>query len=123
MTKTIFIATTEPYSGKSIVALGIVNMLLAKARKVGYFKPIINEDPADIKDNDIQTIVNYFGLPIPFDDTYAFTRQQAMRQMETDTKRGEMINTIIGKVKKLEESYDFIVIEGSDYQGEGTAFE
>ena len=123
MTKTIFIATTEPYSGKSIVALGIVNMLLAKARKVGYFKPIINEDPGVRKDNDIETIVNYFGLPISFDDTYAFTRQQAMRQMETDTRRGEMINTIIGKVKKLEETYDFIVIEGSDYQGEGTAFE
>ncbi len=123
MTKTIFIATTEPYSGKSIVALGIVNMLLAKARKVGYFKPIINQDPKETKDNDIETIVNYFGLPIPFDDTYAFTRQQAMRLMESDTKRGEMINTIIGKVKKLEENYDFIVIEGSDYQGEGTAFE
>lgn len=123
MTKTIFIATTEPYSGKSIVALGIVNMLLAKARKVGYFKPIINEDPKDKKDTDIDTIVNYFGLPIMFDDTYAYTRQQAMRQMETDAKRGELINKVISKVKKLEESYDSIVIEGSDYLGEGTAFE
>jgi phosphate acetyltransferase len=123
MTKTIFIATTEPYSGKSIVALGIVNMLLAKARKVGYFKPIINEDPKDKKDPDIETIVNYFGLPIAFEDTYAYTRQQAMKQMETDAKRGELINTVISKVKKLEETYDYIVIEGSDYLGEGTAFE
>jgi phosphate acetyltransferase len=123
MTKTIFIATTEPYSGKSIVALGIVNMLLAKARKVGYFKPIINEDPKDKKDTDIETIVNYFGLPIAFEDTYAYTRQQAMKQMETDAKRGELINTVISKVKKLEETYDYIVIEGSDYLGEGTAFE
>ena len=123
MTKTIYIATTEPYSGKSIVALGIVNMLLAKARKVGYFKPIINEDPNEKKDVDIETIVSYFNLPIAFDDTYAYTRQQAMRQMETDSKRGELINTVISKVKKLEESYDFIVIEGSDYLGEGTAFE
>lgn len=45
MTKTIFIATAEPYSGKSIIALGLVNMLLGKAQKVGYFKPIINADP------------------------------------------------------------------------------
>ena len=64
MTKTIFIATTEPYSGKSIIALGIVNMLLAKARKVGYFKPIINDDPKVKKDVDIETIVQHFGLPI-----------------------------------------------------------
>lgn len=123
MTKTIFIATTEPYSGKSIIALGIVNMLLAKARKVGYFKPIINEDPKEQKDVDIETIVQYFGLPIAYNDTYAFTRQQAMKQMETDSSRGELIETVISKVKKLEESYDFIVIEGSDYLGEGTAFE
>jgi phosphate acetyltransferase len=123
MTKTIFIATTEPYSGKSIVALGIINMLLAKARKVGYFKPIINEDPNEKKDIDIETIVNHFALPIAFEDTYAYTRVQAMRQMETDAKRGELINTVISKVKKLEESYDSIVIEGSDYLGEGTAFE
>lgn len=123
MTKTIFIATTEPYSGKSIIALGLINMLLGKARKVGYFKPIINEEPAEKKDVDIETIVHYFGLPIAYEDTYAFTRQHAMKKMESDSTRGELINSIIGKVKKLEESYDFVVIEGSDYLGEGTAFE
>jgi phosphate acetyltransferase len=122
MTKTIFIATTEPYSGKSIVALGIVNMLLAKARKVGYFKPIINDDAEGKKDIDIETMVNHFGLKIPYEDTFAFTRQEAMRQMEKEAG-GEMINTVIEKVKKLEDAYDFIVIEGSDYLGEGTAFE
>jgi len=122
MTKTIFKATTEPYSGKSIIALGIVNMLLAKARKVGYFKPIINDDPKGKRDVDIETIVHHFGLPIAYDDTYAFTRQQAMRQMEGEN-RGDLINTVIRKVKKLEETYDFTVIEGSDYLGEGTAFE
>ena len=122
MTKTIFIATTEPYSGKSIVALGIVNMLLAKARKVGYFKPIINEDAEGKKDSDIETMVNHFGLQIPYQDTFAFTRQEAMRQMEKEAG-GEMINTIIEKVKKLEDAYDCVVIEGSDYLGEGTAFE
>ena len=105
-----------------MVALGIVNMLLGKARKVGYFKPIINEDSKDKKDVDIETIVQYFGLLIAYEDTYAFTRQQALRQMETEN-RGEMINTIIRKVKKLEEQYDFTVIEGSDFLGEGTAFE
>lgn len=42
--------------------------------------------------------------------------------METDGQ-GEIINTIIGKYKKLEEDYDFTVIEGSDFLGEGTAFE
>lgn len=122
MAKTIFIATAEPYSGKSIIALGILNMLLGKARKVGYFKPIINDDPKEKKEGDIEMILKYFNLPIAYDDTYAFTRQKAIRQMETE-KRGDLINTVIRKVKKLEELYDYTVIEGSDFLGEGTAFE
>ena len=122
MTKNIFIATSEPYSGKSIVALGLVNMLAGKAKKIAYFKPIINNDPKEKKDVHIETIVSHFGLPISYFDTYAFTRQQAMQHMESQT-RGEMIDTIIRKAKKLEEDYDFTVIEGSDFIGEGTAFE
>jgi len=122
MTKNIFIATTEPYSGKSLVALGIVNMLLGKARKVGYFKPIINYDPKEKKDPHIDTIVQHFNLPIVYEDAYAFTRRQVMRQLESDN-RGELIDTIIRKAKALEETYDFTVIEGSDFIGEGTAFE
>lgn len=122
MTKNIFIATAEPYSGKSIVALGLVNMLLGKTRKVGYFKPIINYDPKEKKDVHIQTIVDYFSLPVNYDETYALTRQEAMRQLEGESQ-GQMMDTIISKFKKLEENYDFTVIEGSDFVGEGAAFE
>lgn len=122
MTKTIFIASAEPYSGKSIVALGLINMLLGKAQKIGYFKPIINHDPKEKKDVHIQTIIEHFGLPINFDDAYAFTRQEAMGHLESESQ-GEMIDTIISKFKKLEENYDFTILEGSDFVGEGAAFE
>ncbi|QGW27324.1 phosphate acetyltransferase [Phnomibacter ginsenosidimutans] len=122
MAKTIFIATTEPYSGKSLVALGVLHMLLGKARKVAYFKPIINEESADKKDADIETVIQHFGVSTPYEDMYAFTRSQALQQMQNEG-RGEIIDLIINKVKALEESNDFTVIEGSDFLGEGTAFE
>ncbi|WP_114779529.1 phosphate acetyltransferase [Botryobacter ruber] len=122
MTKTIFIATAEPYSGKSIVALGLVHVLLGKAQKIGYFKPIINYDPKQEKDSHIETIISHFGLPVSYEDSYAFTQQQAMQLIEAGSQ-GDIIDTIISKFKKLEENYDFTVIEGSDFLGEGTAFE
>ncbi|MCW3081195.1 phosphate acetyltransferase [Segetibacter sp.] len=122
MTKSIFIATTEPYSGKSVVALGLVNMLLGKTKRIGYFKPIINVDPLEGKDAHIETTIAYFNLDIKYEDTYAFTRAQALREMENESQ-GSMMNTIIRKYKKIEEEYDFTVIEGSDFLGEGTAFE
>lgn len=122
MTKNIFIATSEPYSGKSIVALGLVNMLLGKTQRVGYFKPIVNTYPLEGKDIHVQTIIEHFGLPINYEDTYAVTRQEAMRQIEGDSQ-GQMMDLVISKFKKIEENYDFTVIEGSDFIGEGAAFE
>ncbi len=122
MSKNVFIATSEPYSGKSVVVLGLVNMLLGKTKKVGYFKPIINADPKEKKDDHIAAVTEYFGLSVVYDDAFAFTRSQAL-QMIQNRSQGEMIDTIISKFKKLEDAYDFTVIEGSDFLGEGIAFE
>ena len=122
MTKTIYIASAEPYSGKSIISLGLVNMLLGKAQKVGYFKPIINQGPNEKQDVHIETICSYFNLPIRYEDTYAFTRAEIMGQVEGDSQ-GLIIDRIISKFKQQEENYDFTVVEGSDFVGEGTPFE
>lgn len=122
MTKNVFIASAEPYSGKSIVALGLVNMLLGKAQKVAYFKPIINPDPKEKKDVHIDTILSYFNLTTAYSDSYAFTREKAMRLLEMENQ-AELIDTVISKVKKLEETNDFVILDGSDFVGDGTAFE
>ena len=122
MTKAIFIASAEPYSGKSLVTIGLVNMLLGKANRIGYFKPIINQDSKEKRDVHIETILRHFSLAVGYEDAYAFTRQEVLRRIESNSQQ-EIINTIIDKYKKSEENYDYTVIEGSDFLGEGTAFE
>ena len=122
MTKNIFIASAEPYTGKSVIAFGLINMLLSKTQKVGYFKPIIAQEDADHKEQHIEAILDFFNLPIQYNDTYAFTRQQVLHQPQAENS-SEIIDTIISKYKKAEENYEFTVIEGSDFLGEGTAFE
>ena len=122
MTKSVFIATAEPYSGKSLVALGLVNMLLSKTQKVVYFKPIVEDDPRERRDVRLEAVVEYFHLPIPYADTFAYTRAEALRLLEANGQ-GPMIDRIIHQFKQLEEQYDFTVVEGSDFIGPGTAFE
>jgi len=95
---------------------------LGKAQTVAYFKPIINPDPKEKKDVHIDTVNSYFSLPLSYEDSYAFTRPQAMKLLEMENQ-GELIDTVIYKIKKLEETHDFIIIDGSDFVGEGTAFE
>ena len=76
MSKAIYIATTEPNSGKSIVSLGLMQLLLGKAAKVGYFRPIIDDYEPGVKDNHINTIISYFSLPMKYEEAYAFTRSE-----------------------------------------------
>ena len=122
MTKTVFIASAEPYSGKSVITIGLINMLLGKAQKIGYFKPIINREANDKKDVHIETVLNYFSLPVSYEDAFAFTRQEVLQRLQTDNS-ADIINTIITRYKLFEENYDFTVMEGSDFVGEGTTFE
>lgn len=122
MSKGIYIATLEPHSGKSMISLGLMRTLLGKTAKVGYFRPIIDDPKNGSKDNHIDTILSYFDLKIPYEDTYAFTRSQII-QKRNEGKSGEIIDTVIQKYKKLEEEHDFVLVEGSDFSGEGSVFE
>jgi phosphate acetyltransferase len=122
MSKTIFIASSEAYTGKSVITLGVISILIGEAQKVGYFKPIIPTGLGENQDVHIETVLSNFNLDIKFADAYAFTRAEAMRYHEKGSE-GEMIDTLIGKFKALEEKFDFTVIEGSDFIGEGTVFE
>ena len=122
MTKAVFLVAAEPYSGKSLLALGLVNLLLGQARRVGYFKPIIDYDPAEGPDPHIAAVTGYFRLALPYADTYAYTRPEALRLLEADAQ-GELLDTVIRKFKGWEESHDFTVVEGSDFLGPGTALE
>ncbi|HSP12725.1 MAG TPA: phosphate acetyltransferase [Salegentibacter sp.] len=122
MNKGIYVATLESHSGKSMISIGIMRTLLGKMVKVGYFRPIIDDMPVGEKDNHIDTILSYFDLDIPYEDTYAYTRNQVI-QKRNEGKAGEVIDTIIRKYKQLEEKFDFILVEGSDFSGEGSVFE
>lgn len=117
--KAIYIATTEPDSGKSIVSLGLMQSLLGRAAKVGYFRPIIDDfKPGEI-DNHFNTVSTYFKLDIKFEDAYAFTRSEIVRKTN-ENKDGEIISRIIEKFKALEERFDFVLIEGTGFTGEGS---
>lgn len=122
MNNAIYIATSEANSGKSIVALGLMRMLLGKAAKVGYFRPIIDDFKYVEKDNHINTMITHFDLDIKCEDAYAFTRTQFINK-RNEGKEGEIFDKIIEKYKYLEERHDFMLVEGTDFSGEGTAIE
>ncbi len=118
MSKAIYIATGEPESGKSIITLGLMRMLLGKTKKVGYFRPIIDDFPQGKKDNHINTVLTHFDLDMSYDECYAITGQDVIHK-KTNGNEGEVLDIIIEKYKALEDRFDFILVEGTDFSGEG----
>lgn len=122
MNKAIYIATSEQNSGKSIITLGLMSMLIGKTAKVGYFRPIIEDIEEGGFDNHIETVIGHFGLDIDFADAYAITKSKLIKK-KNKGKIGEVLDLIIEKYKKLEQRFDFILVEGTSFTGEGTVIE
>ncbi|MEM9142019.1 MAG: phosphate acetyltransferase [Bacteroidota bacterium] len=122
MNKAVYIATTEPKSGKSLVSLGLMQVLLGKAAQVGYFRPIIDDLEPGKPDNHIDTVLSYFNLDLEHDEAFAFTRSQVVKMLNKD-REDEVLDTIIGKYKAIEERFDFVLVEGTDFTGEGGIIE
>ncbi|MBS9766684.1 MAG: phosphate acetyltransferase [Flavobacteriaceae bacterium] len=118
--KAIYIAANEANSGKSIVTLGLMSMLLGKTAKVGYFRPII--DDTDGEDAHINTIIKHFDLKVDYKDTFVFKRSQLIKKLNKG-KQDQIINKIIDRYKAIEEENDFVLVEGTDFSGDGTSIE
>ncbi len=122
MSKGIYVATIEPNSGKSVVVLGLMRMLLGKTAKVGYFRPIIEDLENGEMDNHISTVLSYFEIDLNYKKTHAFTRKEVL-DLYNQGKSGEAIDHIIKKYKYLEERFDFVLVEGTDFSHENSSIE
>ena len=122
MSKAIYLATTEPNSGKSIVSLGMMQLLLGKTAKVGYFRPIIDDFEEGRIDDHIDTVLKHFEVDQKFEDSYAYTRSQVV-QLKNMDKDDEIIGNIINKYKAIEDRFDIVLVEGTDFSGEGAIIE
>ena len=121
MTNAIYLTTTEPYSGKSIIALGLLNLLAGKTEKLAYFKPVISREGQE-RDSNLEMLREHFHLSTSYEEMFVFTRNEVVKQINAG-KEAYVIDTIIDRFKKLQERYDFVVVEGSDFMGGSTNVE
>jgi phosphate acetyltransferase len=122
MSKSIYITTNEPHSGKSAITLGMMSMLIGKATKVGYFRPIIEDTEDEKIDSHIQTVIDYFKLDIPYENAYAITKSKLIKE-KNNGNIDSVIDLIIEKYKVLEDQFDYVLVEGTSFSGEGTTIE
>jgi phosphate acetyltransferase len=123
MPGSLFITATEARSGKSLICLGVMEMLHRKINRVGFFRPLINGDAdSETMDNDIALISTHFNLRIPYEKMYGFTTSEANSLISLG-KDADLISGIIKKYNELKQDCDFILCEGTDFVGSTAAFE
>ena len=123
MSDCLYVTATEARSGKSLVCLGLMELLLRKIDKVGFFRPIIDNEPGSGKrDNDIELISSYFKLEIPYEKMYGYTTSETA-DLISRGRATEILEGIIRKFNELKKTCDFVLCEGTDYASSAASLE
>ena len=74
MNHSVYVITSSAQSGKSIVSLGLMQMLKRTTPNVAFFKPLIENK--NVVDNHIETILSHFNVNMNYEDAYSYSRSE-----------------------------------------------
>ncbi|MCG8426581.1 MAG: phosphate acetyltransferase [Chromatiales bacterium] len=120
MFRSVYIAGAEPGSGKSIVVLGMMEMLKSLTEKVGFFRPVVPENGG--KDALIHLISTRYQIDLPPDAFYGVTDEVA-RNFLSEGRYEALLKRIINKYKNLERQMDVVLCAGTDFADITSALE
>jgi len=112
MTKGLYITSAEPYSGKTIMVLGLMEFLVGRIGRIGFFRPVVNESGQ--LDSFLSLIKSRYQQFSAYEKMYGCTFEEA-RKLLVEDRAEELYSQILEKYKTLEAQCDFVVCVGSDY--------
>ena len=119
MGSAVYIASAQGYTGKSTVALGVLEQLSRRVGRVGVFRPVVRagSSAAGERDYVLDLLVSHEAVTLPYDDcagvTYVQVHADPVAAMET----------ILERYHRVAEQCDAVVVVGSDYTDVGTPTE
>ncbi|MBA2461184.1 MAG: phosphate acetyltransferase [Actinobacteria bacterium] len=111
MTRSLYVTAMEAGSGKSVVALGIMELLSARVERLGFFRPIVPS--ASEPDPQLELIRRRYQLEPSYDELHALTEAESNAINDYD----ELRKRVVQAYRPLEGRCDFILIEGTDFTG------
>lgn len=120
MADSLYITAIEADCGEITVVLGVMETLLRRIRKVGFFRPVILTD--DPPDNDIQLVLSRYNPQLPYAATYGCTRDQA-RNLIARGRHDELLTLVVDRYRQLESQCGFVLCQGTDYTGGSSSLE
>jgi phosphate acetyltransferase len=110
VSRSVYIASPEGLTGKSAVALGLLDALTREVGSVGIFRPLTatsgNSDDVDLT---VDLLVNQPGISQSYEEAIGVTYDAARRDAD------EALHTIVERFGQLTDRFDVILAVGSDY--------
>jgi phosphate acetyltransferase len=120
MPDALYVTSMQARSGKAVVALGLMEMLVGQVDRVAVFRPVI----ADSAESDplIELLRERYELDIAYEDAYAFTYSDAAR-IENEGGTSRLIAQVLDRFSRLRDKFEFVLCIGTDYTGPTAATE
>lgn len=123
MANKLYVAGTEPRTGKSAIILGMMELLTRNIKKVAFFRPLIDVNHSrGERDNTINLIKHHFGLCTDYEEMYAYTVTEASQLMAMG-RNAELHEGILAKYNNLAAKADFVLCEGVELEGATASFD
>ena len=110
MSRSVYVASPEGLTGKSAVALGLLDALTREVGSVGIFRPLTattgNRDDVDLT---VDLLVNQPGISQSYEEAIGVTYDAARRDAD------EALHMIVERFGQLTDRFDVILVVGSDY--------
>ena len=107
MARTIYIASPEGDTGKSTVALGLVDLLTRTVQRVGVFRPVARS--TEERDYVLELLLAHDGVDLAYDDAVGVTYEQVLDDPDAALAR------IVQRFHDVDRRCDAVVVVGSDY--------
>ncbi|MGW8484656.1 phosphate acetyltransferase [Microbacterium sp. NPDC055903] len=115
MARSIYITSAEGHTGKSTIALGVLDALMRVTPRVGVFRPITRS--ADERDDVLELLLAHDGVHLDYDDCVGVTYDDVRADPD------KALSTIVARFKAVEAQCDSVVVIGSDYTDVGSPAE
>ncbi|PPI04756.1 phosphate acetyltransferase [Rathayibacter sp. AY1B8] len=115
MVQSIYISSAEGHSGKSTVALGVLDALSSQVQRVGVFRPIARSTSEP--DYVLEMLLGHSDSGLAYEDCVGVTYEDVHADGEAALSR------IVERYKGVEARCDAVVILGSDYTDVGSPTE
>jgi phosphate acetyltransferase len=108
--RNLYITGMEPRSGKSVVALGVMELLSGRVERLGFFRPIVPSK--DRRDPQLELVRRRYQLGASYEEMHALSEDEAGELPYEDLRK-----RVVAGYRALEQGCDFVVVEGTDFGG------